>query len=117
MKYEGYYIEQIINYVTNYLINRYGSGDSVTNRNSYISIIAHIMSNHKISYIKIDANWPRFYLSEIIPKVLIGLREWLQKSGTHELNQHTKLLIEMMADRILANVIYDTYLKHLSFQG
>jgi len=114
MKYGDYYTEEIIKYVTNYLTSRYGPSDSVTNRKSFIVVIAHIMSTYKISYTKIDANWPKFYLSDIIPMVIMRLREWLQKSGIQQLNQHTKLLIEMMADRKLGDVIYDTYLKHLS---
>jgi hypothetical protein len=114
MNYGDYYTEEIIRYVTDYLNNRYGSGDSVTNRKNYIGVIAHIMSAYKISYVKIDANWPKFYLSDIIHTVLTRLREWLQKSNISQLNQHTKLLIEMIVDRILGDVIYDIYLKHLS---
>jgi hypothetical protein len=71
------------------------------------------MSTHKINYTKIDANGPKFYLSDLMPMVITRLREWLQKSVIRQLNQHTKLLIEMIADRVLADVIYDTYLKHL----
>ena len=111
MKYADYYTDEIIKYATDYLNNRYGSSDSVTNRRSYIPIIAHIMSNYKISYMKIDANWPKFRLSDIMSMVLMRLRDWLQKSGIQQLNQHTKLLIELIADRTLAEVIYDTYLK------
>jgi bifunctional DNase/RNase len=114
MKYADYYTDEIIKYATDYLNNRYGSSDSVTNRRSYIPIIAHIMSNYKISYMKIDANWPKFYLSDLMPMVITRLREWLQKSGIKQLNEHTKILIEMIADRELGDVIYDTYLKHLS---
>jgi len=114
MKYADYYTDEIIKYATDYLNNRYGSSDSVTNRRSYIRIIAHIMSNYKISYMKIDANWPKFYLSDLMPMVITRLREWLQKSGIKQLNEHTKILIEMIADRELGDVIYDTYLKHLS---
>ena len=113
MKYGDYHTEEIIRYVTDYLNNRYGSGDSVTNRKNYIVVIAHIMSAYKISYAKIDANWPKFYLSDVMPTVIIRLREWLQQSGIQQLNQHTRLLIEMIADRKLAEVIYDTYLKNL----
>lgn len=114
MKYGDYYTDEIIKHVSDYLTNRYGSSDSVTNRKSYISVIAHIMAVYKISYKKISDNWPKFYLSNIMPMVLIRVREWLPKSGISQLNQHTKLLIEIMADRILASVIYETYLKHLS---
>jgi hypothetical protein len=114
MKYGDYYNEEIIRYVTAYLFNRYGYSDSVTDRKKYIVVIAHIMSAYKISYAKIDANWPKFYLSDIMHTVLTRLREWLQKSSIQQLNQHTKLLIEMIADRTLGDVIYDTYLKHLS---
>ena len=114
MKYGDYYTEEIIRYATDYLTNRYGSGDSVTNRKSYIPIIAHIMSNYKISYMKIDANWPKFYLSDIMPMVIMRLRERLQNYSIQQLNQHTKRLIEIIADRALANVIYDIYMKHLS---
>ena len=114
MKYGDYHTEEIIRYVTDYLNNRYGSSDSVTNRKNYITIIAHIMSNYKISYMKIDANWPKLYLSDLMPMVIIRLREWLQQSVIRQLNQHTKLLIEMIADRVLADVIYDLYLKHRS---
>jgi hypothetical protein len=117
MKYGSYYHDEIINYVRDYLNNRYGYSDSITNRKNYVNIIAHIMAAHKISYIKLDANWPKFYLSDIMPMVIMRLREWLQKSGIQQLNQHTKLLIEMMADRMLGDVIYDTYLKHLSGNG
>jgi len=114
MTYRDYYTDEIIKYVTDYLNNRYSSGDSVTNRSKYIAIIAHIMSTYKISYSKIDANWPKFYLSDIMPMVLIRLREWVHKSNVYQVNEHTKLLVEIMAERILASVIYDTYLKHLS---
>jgi len=114
MKYGDYYNEEIIRYVTAYLINRYGYSDSVTDRKKYIVVIAHIMSAYKISYAKIDANWPKFYLSDIMPTVIIRLREWLQQSGIQQLNQHTRFLIEMIADRKLAEVIYDTYLKKLA---
>ncbi len=114
MKYGDYYTDEIIKHATDYLINRYGSGDSVTHRKSYIPIIAYIMSNYKISYSKIEANWPKFYLSDIMSMVLIRLRDWLQKSSIQQLNQHTKLLIEMIADRALGDVIHDIYLKHLS---
>jgi hypothetical protein len=114
MKHGDYYTDEIIKYATDYLNNRYGSSDSVTNRKSYIPVIAHIMSSYKISYMNIDTNWPKFYLSDIISMTLIRLRDWLQKSNIQQLNQHTKLLIEMMTDRALANVIYDVYLKHLS---
>jgi len=114
MKYGDYYTDEILRYIANYLTNRYGSDDSVTNRANYVNVIAHIMSAYKISYAKIDANWPKFYLSDIMHTVLTRLREWLQKSSIQQLNQHTKLLIEMIADRTLGDVIYDTYLKHLS---
>jgi hypothetical protein len=113
VRYGDYHTEEIIRYVTDYLNNRYGSGDSVTNRKNYIVVIAHIMSAYKISYTKIDANWPKFYLSDVMPTVIIRLREWLQQSGIQQLNQHTGFLIEMIADRKLAEVIYDTYLKKL----
>jgi len=114
MKYGDYYNEEIIRYVTAYLFNRYGYSDSVTDRKKYIVVIAHIMSAYKINYLKIDLNWPKFYLSDLMPMVITRLREWLQKSGIKQLNEHTKLLIEMIADRELGDVIYDTYLKHLS---
>ncbi len=114
MKYGNYHSDEIIRHVTDYLNNRYGSADSVTNRSKYIAIIAHIMANYKISYGKIEANWPKFYLSDIMSMVLIRLREWLQNYGIQQLNQHTKLLIELIADRTLGDVIYDIYLKHLS---
>jgi len=126
MKYADYYTDEIIKYATDYLNNRYGSSDSVTNRRSYIPIIAHIMSNYKISYMKIDANWPKFYLSDIMPIVVTRLcdrleewkwlQEWkgLQKFATFQLDQHIKSLIEIIADKTLADVIYDIYLKHLS---
>ena len=114
MKYGDYHTDEIIRYVTDYLNNRYGSGDSVTNRKNYIVVIAHIMSAYKISYAKIDANWPKFYLSDIMSTVIIRLREWLQQSGIQQLSQNTRFLIEMIADRKLAEVIYDTYLKKLA---
>ena len=114
MEYRDYYTNEVIRYVIDYLNNSYGSGDSVTNRKNYLKIIAYIMSNYKISYAKIDVNWPKFYLSDLMPMVIMRLREWMQKSGILQLNQHTKLLIEIMADRKLGDVIYDTYLKHLS---
>ena len=117
MKHGDYHTDEIIKYVSNYLNDRYGSGDSVTNRKDYVNVVAHIMSAYKISYAKIDANWPKFYLSNIMPMVITRLREWLQKSGIQQLNQHTKLLIEMMADRKLGDVIYDTYLNKLSDRG
>jgi len=117
MKYGDYRAEEIIRYVTDYLNNRYGSGDSVTNRKNYIAVIAHIMSAYKIRYVEIDANWTKFYLSDIMPMVIMRLREWLQKSGTQQLDQNTKLLIEIIADRTLADVIYDTYLKHILDKG
>ena len=117
MEYGDYYTDEIIRYVTDYLNNRYGSGDSVTNRKNYIAVIAHIMSTYKISYAKIDANWPKFYLSDLMPMVITRLREWLEKSGIKQLGQHTKLLIEIMADRKLGDVIYDTYLNKISDKG
>ena len=117
MKYGDYHTDEIIKYVSNYLNDRYGSGDSVTNRKNYIVVIAHIMSTYKISYAKIDANWPKFYLSDLMPMVITRLREWLEKSGIKQLGQHTKLLIEIMADRKLGDVIYDTYLNKISDKG
>jgi hypothetical protein len=109
--------EEIINYATEYLTKRYGSGDSVTERGNYIPVIAHIMASYNIDYRDISNNWPEFYLSDLIPMVKIKLREWVQESSVSQVNEHTRLLVELMADRALAKVIYETYLKHISSKG
>jgi hypothetical protein len=107
-------VDEILKYAIEYLTERYGAGDSISNRKNYIKVIAHIMSHYNLSYSTIDAHWPKFYLSDLIPQFKIAFYNWLKSSSITELNQHTKILVEIMADRIIANIIYDTYLKHLS---
>jgi hypothetical protein len=107
-------VDEILEYAIEYLINRYGAGDSISNRKNYVNIIAHIMSHFNLSYSTIDTHWPKFYLPDLIPEFKIAFRKWLTSSSITELNQYTKILVEIMTDRIIANIIYERYLKHLS---
>jgi hypothetical protein len=106
--------DEILKYAVDYLTERYGTGDSVTNRGNYIKIIAYIMSNYNISYNTISAHWPKFYLADLISEFKIEFQKWLTSSNITELNQYTKILVEIIADRIIGNIIYSRYLKHLS---
>jgi hypothetical protein len=106
--------DEILKYAVEYLTERYGTGDSVSNRRNYIKVIAHIMSNYNLSHSTIDAHWPKFYLSDLMPQFKMAFQKWLTSSNITELNQNTKILVEIMADRIIGNIIYDRYLKHLS---
>jgi hypothetical protein len=107
-------VDETLEYAIEYLIDRYGIGDSISNRQNYIKVIAHIMSHYNLSYRTVDTHWPKFYLSDLIPEFKIAFREWLTSSSIKELNQHTKILVEIMTDRIIANIIYERYFKHLS---
>jgi hypothetical protein len=106
--------DEILKYAVEYLMEHYGVGDSISNRRNYINVIAHIISHYNLSYSVIDAHWPKFYLSDLIPQFKIAFHKWLSNSGVKELNQYTKILVEIIADRIIANIIYEMYLKQLS---
>ncbi len=104
---------EILNYAVGYLTERYGMGNSIINRGNYIKVIAHIMSTYGLSYNILYNNWPSFFLSDLIPQFKILFLKWLSSFIISELNQYTKTLVEIMSDRIIADIIYDKYLKHL----
>ncbi len=107
-------VDEILKYAVEYLMEHYGAGDSISNRRNYVKVIAHIMSHYNLSYSTIDAHWPKFYLSDLMPKFKIAFHKWLSNSGITELNKYVETLVKIMADRIIGDIIYDTYLKHLS---
>ncbi len=112
MSYKGN-TDEILNYAVEYLTRCYGIEDSISNRKNYIKVIAHLMSKHNLSYKTISVHWPKFYLRDLIPQFKIAFRGWLSTSKISEINEYTKTLIEIMSDRIIADIIYNNYLKHL----